>query len=159
MVQEAWAESGLGGETNDPSETETDAGLEKTAGFEYDEKTETREQSDERLVSEIREVGNLPEKACIHLLPTRMNTKKLFFDDVHINSNRDHNVTREQAERWIDNAKISITVWNGMYERYFSSEGAVYVNLVNHSVRTAYPASQYDARIAAIMEVLKGNGY
>ena len=78
----------------------------------------------------------------------------LSFDDAHINKERGHNVTRAQAEEWIQSARVSVTVWNGRYERYFSNAGAAYVDNQQKIIRTAFPAEQYDDKVKAILEVL-----
>ena len=78
----------------------------------------------------------------------------LSFDDVHINKERGHNATRAQAEAWIRSARVSVTVWNGQYERYFSNAGAAYVDTKQKAIRTAFPAEQYDDRVKAMLEVL-----
>ena len=70
---------------------------------------------------------------------------KLDFDDKHINEDRKHNVTEKQAKDFIRKAKISITVWKGKYERYFSEKGAAYVDLETQCIRTAFSENEYDA--------------
>jgi hypothetical protein len=89
-------------------------------------------------------------------LPIDINS--LSFDDVHINLEREHNVTREQAVQWIQEAKISATVWKGRYERYYGMNGTVYVDTVNSLIRTAYSTEQYDDDVKAMMEVILKHG-
>ena len=135
------------------------ARLERTTVFGYDRGVSARGWTVAKLVKEIKAAGNLSDKAYVHLSPVRLNVEELSFDDVHTNSESKHKVTRGQAESWINSSKISVTVWGGMYERYFSADGAVYVNLTAKNIRTAYSASQYDERVKAMMEVLKKYGY
>lgn len=110
------------------------------------------------LIEKIRQAGNLKKTAQIHLNPRQIDIDSLLFDNTHINAERAHNVTQAQAKQWILEAKISVTVWNGQFERYYGENGAVYVNIKNHSIRTAYSQDEYDENIRALMEVIKENG-
>ncbi|HJC73202.1 MAG TPA: hypothetical protein H9698_10495 [Candidatus Ruthenibacterium merdavium] len=67
-------------------------------------------------------------------------------------------VTQAQAKQWILEAKISVTVWNGQFERYYGESGAVYVDIKSHSIRTAYAQDEYDENMRTLMEVIKENG-
>ncbi|UZT82911.1 phage minor capsid protein [Caproicibacterium sp. BJN0003] len=110
------------------------------------------------IKEEIRTAGNLPKTAKIHLIPKPINTGSLSFDDKHINLQRKHDVTREQAIQWVHDAKISVTVWGGKYERYYGVDGTTYVNALESLIRTAYSAKQYDDNTKAILEVILKNG-
>ena len=76
------------------------------------------------------------------------------FDDAHINAEREHRVSEEQAKQYIRNAKISVSVWNGQFERYYGTEGAAYVNTIKHEIRTA----EFDENTTALIEEMKKNG-
>lgn len=106
------------------------------------------------LKEDIRVAGNLAKAAKIHLAPTEIDVATLGFDDKHINGEREHRVTEEQAKQWIRDAKISVTVWNGKYERYYGYDGAVYVDLIESKIRTAYSAMEYDEDTKAMLGVL-----
>jgi hypothetical protein len=110
------------------------------------------------LKEEIRFAGSLPKSAKIHLTPTPVNVKSLSFDERHINAERGHQVTREQAVQWIRDAKISVTVWGGQFERYYGADGTVYINALKNLVRTAYSKEEYDDNTRAILGVLKKYG-
>ena len=99
------------------------------AAQEYKIELENREKHD-KMVSEIKSAGKLPASAKVHIPPQEVDVHSLSFDDAHINAQRGHNVTREQAEAWTQNAKMSATVWGGKYERYYSSDGCAYVGTV-----------------------------
>ena len=68
-------------------------------------------------------------KSKIHIEPTKLDTEKLAFDETHINKEREHKITREEAISFIENVKISITKWSGEFENFYSENGAAYVNL------------------------------
>lgn len=111
------------------------------------------------LKEEIRRAGNLGKAAQIHLHPNRIEVSSFDFDNKHINADRSHEVTREQAEQWIREALISVTVWNGEFERYYGYYGTVYVNLKSKLIRTAYSQDQYSDTVRTLLEVLKNHGY
>ena len=111
------------------------------------------------IVAEFKVAGLIPPNAIVHIPPMAVDTTTLSFDDAHINGERGCNVTREQALNWIREAKISVNVLNGRFERYYSESGASYVDFANNSVRTAYSAEEFDEKTQKLMEVLKENGY
>lgn len=107
------------------------------------------------IKEKIRTAGKLPKTAKIHFPPAPVDMDLLSFDDKHINSERGHEVTREQAIQWIHDAKISVSVWGGRFERYYGTQGTVYVNTLNNLIRTAYAKDEYDDNTRAILEVIK----
>ena len=117
-----------------------------------------KQKKDAIIIEKIREAGNFKKAAEIHLTPTPIDINTLGFDDTHINKERDHSVTKEQAIQWMKDARISVTVWGGQFERYYSFEGAAYVNLEGHYIRTAYQKKQFDENMQAIMEVIEEYG-
>lgn len=107
----------------------------------------------------VKATGAIPKAAAVHLPPRQIDVDSLAFDDAHINGERSHNVTREQAVDWIESAKVSLTVWNGTFERYYTEAGATYVNLKENCIRTAFSKDEYDEKTSTIMEELKKHGY
>lgn len=67
-------------------------------------------------------------------------------------------MTSAQAKEWIKNAKISITVWNQRYERYIGKEGAVYVNLEQNEIRTAFSSDEFEGALPTLIEEMRKNG-
>ncbi|HIZ47241.1 MAG TPA: phage minor capsid protein [Candidatus Gemmiger excrementavium] len=117
-----------------------------------------KEQERAILIERLRNAGNLPKTAQIHLTPTAIDVDSLGFDDEHINRQREHGVTSAQAKEWIKNAKISITVWNQHYERYIGEEGAVYVNLEQNEIRTAFSSDEFEGALPTLIEEMRKNG-
>ena len=72
-----------------------------------------KQQKDAIIIENLRTAAKLPKAAVIHLEPTKINVDALTFDDAHINAEREHRVSEEQAKQYIRNAKISVSVWNG----------------------------------------------
>lgn len=90
--------------------------------------------------------------------PYKIDLSKVTFDDNHINKERNHSVTLEEAKSCIENAKFSETVWKGRFERYYSHDGAVYVNRNNLQIRMAYKPEQFGKTVQKVMEVLTNHG-
>ncbi len=117
-----------------------------------------KQQKDAIIIENLRTAAKLPKAAVIHLEPTKINVDALTFDDAHINAEREHRVSEEQAKQYIRNAKISVSVWNGQFERYYGTEGAAYVNTIKHEIRTAYSRAEFDENSTALIEEMKKNG-
>ncbi len=110
-----------------------------------------------QIIAEIKAAGI---KGHINLHPVIPDVKSLGFDDTHINIERRHNVTREQAEAYIINAKVSISRRSAgrAFENFYSYDGASYVDIEEAVIRTAFASTQFDERTRAMMEVLKKYG-
>ena len=130
---------------------------EKTAS-EFELALENKRRYD-TMVAEIKTAGNIPQNAQIHVPAYSIDPGDYSFDDIHINKERSHGVSREQAETWIKEARISATVWNGRFERYYGAEGAAYVDIIEKQIRTAFSAAEFDDSTKAILEALKKYGY
>ena len=91
-------------------------------------------------------MGNIPKSAVISIPRKGIAVSEFTFDDKHINGERSHFVDRPTAEAWIDTNKISINVWNGNFERYYGTDGAVYVDLETKNIRTAFSAREFDEK-------------
>ena len=123
------------------------------------EKTLAEKQRYDTMVAELKATGAIPKTAVIRLPAQQIDVESLGFDDAHINADRGHHVSEEQAKEYICSAMVSVTVWGGQYARYYSRAGAAYVNNIGRYIRTAYSAEQYDEKTLAFMEVLKKHGY
>jgi hypothetical protein len=110
------------------------------------------------MIERLRTAGELPKAAEIHLTPTPIDVDTLAFDSAHVNQEHERNITEEQAKSWIREAKISVTVWNGHFERYYGQNGAVYVNLHKHFIRTAYAKEDYDTNTKNLIEEMTQSG-
>jgi hypothetical protein len=63
------------------------------------------------------------------------------------------------AIRWIEDSKASITVWNGKFERYYGTNGAVYVDWEEKKIRTSFSGLEFDEKTLKVLEVLEKYGY
>ena len=114
-----------------------------------------RYQTDAIIKKELKDAG-VPGK--VHASPTGLKLNKLKLESQHINDERGHDVSLVEAKRFIKNASFSTTVWNGKYERYYSHEGAAYVNKWENTIRTAYKKTEFDDKTKGFMEVMKKHG-
>lgn len=113
----------------------------------------------DKMVEELHEKKLLPKHCQVHIPPQEVCVKGLSFDDKHINQERKHNVSREMAEIYIQQSKISVTLWRGQYERYYGTNGAVYVDWLNNSIRTAFSGLEFSENTKQLLEVLEKYGY
>ena len=113
----------------------------------------------DKMVEELHEKELIPKHCQVHIPPQEVFVKGLSFDDKHINQERHHNVSREMAELYIQQSRISITLWRGQYERYYSTNGAAYVNWMTNSIRTAFSGLEFSDDTLALLEVLEKYGY
>ena len=100
----------------------------------------------------MKSAGDNKIRGAVHVKPKFMDISNYGFDSNHANEIRRHNVTKEDAERYVDNALVSITRYYGKYECFFSSEGAAYVNVEEKNIRTAFKRNEFDERTAKFIE-------
>lgn len=109
----------------------------------------------DRIIAEIKSTGM---KGKIELYPDRkIDVSGYTFDDAHINGERIHKVTREDAERFIQEADVAVTKWNGRFVNYYGTNGAAFVDTENNNIRTAFRKDEFDDRVKKMREVLKEN--
>ena len=116
----------------------------------------TKVNEDDIIIKEIKQItGRTNAKVeLVYNIPKNINEYK--FDDDHINTEREHGVTKKEAINFINNSKIKMTVWQGRYENYYSSEGATYIDTKDKKIRTAFKKEEYDENTDKMMEVLNG---
>lgn len=108
---------------------------------------------DDKIKTEIKAAGM---KGQIELSPKKkIDVSKYAFDEAHINKEREHNVSRKDAERFMREADVSITRWNGRFVNYYSPDGAVFVDTENENIRTAFRKEEFDERVKKMREVLE----
>lgn len=85
--------------------------------------------------------------------PHKIDVSGFTFDNSHINAEREHGVTRVEAEQFIKESDISLTRWNGRFINYYGPNGATYVDTENNNIRTAFKKEQFDVPTLKIREV------
>lgn len=103
----------------------------------------TKERKDAIFESEIKRILHKPNSV-VHLQKIPIDCDELSIDIIHINKERNHNVTESEAKSFIDNAYFSVSVWDGRFERYYSKLGATYVDMEGKEIRTAFKAKEFD---------------
>lgn len=87
----------------------------------------------------------------------RIDISEYKFDEFHINLERKHNITKEKAQDYINNAEIAYSRWKGEVIVYISKAGCCVVNLKNKIVSTAYSSAEYDDKFKRILEVIEND--
>nr|DAG61733.1 MAG TPA: minor capsid protein [Caudoviricetes sp.] len=108
-----------------------------------------------QIKEEMYKTKAFKKEDVIHMTPSLIDIGRLTFDNNHINVERKHEVTEEQAKQYIKDAYFSVTVWGGLFERYYSENGAAYVNVEKQEIRTSYSRKQYGNRTKKLMEAYK----
>jgi SPP1 gp7 family putative phage head morphogenesis protein len=106
----------------------------------------------------IKSAKNIGIQGKVDVNPKPINLSRYSFDDIHINADRKHNVTREDAEKFMKEAEVSLSKWNGRFINYFSKEGAVYIDTEKKNIRTAYKIDEYDDKTKEFMKVVLNYG-
>ena len=109
----------------------------------------------EEIKSELRDLG---VKGKIKIPPEPIDTSKLSFDDNHVNKEREHEITAEEAKQFIEEANVSFERWGGTFINNYSNAGASYVRKSDNVIRTAYSKEEYTGDAVIIEEVLKKHG-
>ena len=104
------------------------------------------------IKSELKELGF---RGKINLEPSKVDFEKLGFDSEHINDERQHEVTFDEAKGFIRRASFSETVWKGQFERYYSEDGAAYVRTSDAFIRTAFKREEYSDNILKALEIVR----
>ena len=110
---------------------------------------------DDKIKVEIKAAGLKGE---VNFKPEKVDVSGFSFDDFHINGEREHRVAREEAERFIQEADVSLTRWKGRFINYYGPNGAVYVDMENNNIRTAFTKDEYDEKIIKLREVMEKYG-
>lgn len=97
-------------------------------------------------------------KGVVNVEPKAFNLEKYSFDDAHINAQREHNVTREEAEQFMRDALVSITRWNGRFVNFYGEKGAVYIDKEKKVIRTAFKEEEFDEKINNFIKVVLNYG-
>lgn len=103
----------------------------------------------------IEEAGNLNIKGTPIKNIDRIDLREYKFDYNHINNERQHSVTKEMTQNFINSSKAAYSRWNGQVVVYVSEDGCSVVNLKDKIVSTSYKSDEYDDKFKKLMEVLK----
>lgn len=87
--------------------------------------------------------------------PEKLDVSGYTYDTDHINAERAHMVSREEAERFINESDVSLTRWNGRFVNYYGKDGATYVDVENKNIRTSFSSREFDGNTLKIREVVE----
>lgn len=90
----------------------------------------------------------------IDVNPKNIDLKNYSFDEQHINKERKHRASREEAEQFMKDADVSVTRWNGRFVNYYGENGAVYIDTEKKIIKTAFKNREYDDKTNKFMEVV-----
>lgn len=114
------------------------------------------QQKYDKIKSEIKEAGIKGE---VTVNPEKVDVSGYTFDSRHMNAERTHGITRAEAERFIREADISLTRWEGRFVNYYGPNGATYVDMQEHNIRTAFTKEEFDPNTLKIREVMGKYGW
>ena len=114
------------------------------------------------IIEEIKATGIKGQKFTLNPEVDEDFINGLGFDDEHVNNERHHNVTLDEARGFIRKAALEVEKWDGRYKNYYCEHGAVYVNVEDENnmfIRTSFKKGQFSKEVADTIAVLKKHGY
>ena len=86
--------------------------------------------------------------------PPIMDLRRFIFDAAHTQGDKHpHDVTEQEARKFIDEAYFAIHFKSNNSMNYFGKEGAAYVQLGKKKIRTAFKAQEYNPKFQKMIEV------
>lgn len=123
------------------------------SGMKYSEwKEKYVDNSKENVIMKVAKENDI--RGTLVLNPKQLNLNKYDFDEEHINKDREHNVSKEEAIRFIEDAKVSFSRWNGRFMNYYGENGSTYVDVEKKIIKTSFKKDEYDSKIKALLEVI-----
>lgn len=96
-------------------------------------------------------------KGTIHIPPQTVDTKKYIYNDEHINTERQHGISRAEAESYIGQAVVSITQWKGQRIAFYSKDGVTVVDLATDKIVTSWRKDEFDDNVKSIIKEVIGS--
>ncbi|MBQ9487755.1 MAG: minor capsid protein [Selenomonadaceae bacterium] len=88
--------------------------------------------------------------------PPKLDVSKFKFDAEHTQGDKHpHNVTEEEARRFVSNAYFTIVKYNGNSYNYYGREGAAFVRMDLQTIRTAFKSDEYDEKVKKLIGVFE----
>ena len=123
------------------------------SGMKYSEwKEKYVDNSKENVIMKVAKENDI--RGTLVLNPKQLNLNKYDFNEEHINKDREHNVSKEEAIRFIEDAKVSFSRWNGRFMNYYGENGSTYVDVEKKIIKTSFKKDEYDSKIKALLEVI-----
>lgn len=125
------------------------------SGTWYERNIEGKPEMEARYMAAIqkaKETTRMRGEVMIPRVPEHLSEFK--FDNAHMNDDRKHGVTREEAERYVRNALVMVNKKRGIYIDYYGLEGSTYIEGNGDLIRTAFKADEYEPNIYRFLEVI-----
>ncbi len=114
--------------------------------------TLTSAQKNAIIIREIKEKSGIIGK--INITPKNdIDFSNVGFDEQHINADRNHMVTKDEAISFIKIAKFSVIRWNGRFENFVSDEGITYYDTTKHLIKTSFKKDEFNEDYIKALEV------
>lgn len=118
-----------------------------------------RQEARERaIIEEIKGAGVKGQKFTFNPKSDESFINSLSFNDVHINTERNHNVSEKEAKEFIRNARLCIERMNGDALNFYCDDGVAYVRIGENMIRTAFKHEEFTPEVLRLMEVLSKYG-
>lgn len=111
--------------------------------------------SDYRIALKLKERA---VKGTIYIPPQTVDTENYKYNDEHINSERQHGVSRVEAETFIGQAVVSIAQWKGQRIAFYSKDGVTVVDIEKKQIVTSWKKEEFDDNIKSIIKEVIGSG-
>ena len=118
----------------------------------YFEKNPENTKADYKVGKTLKDSGI---KGVPKVNPEKIDVSDYTYDTNHINAERAHMVSREEAESFIKKSAISLTRWHGRFVNYYSKDGAAYVDVENKNIRTAFSSKEFDENTLKIRKAVE----
>lgn len=92
-------------------------------------------------------------KGTIRLSNKNFDLDTFDIDYDHIES-RHCKISVEEMNEFLNESVFSVERWNGKSLNYYSPKGAIYIDPVNHKVKTAFRVEEYDDKTLKLMEAI-----
>ena len=99
----------------------------------------------------VKEAGTLNIKGQPIKRIDRIDLAEYTFRDNHINIDREHMVTKELAQQYVNESVAAYRRWNGDVTVYISPSGATVVNHKDKAISTAYQSDEYDEKFNKLL--------
>ena len=113
-----------------------------------------RQENTVRTKEKLGQILKIANVNNISVPAKKTSTENMSVNMEHI-VNSGHDATAEEAISWVNNAVFSVDAWDGMYTRYFSADGAAYVNNEGNYIKTAYSKKEYTENIKEAIEEIE----
>ncbi len=122
---------------------------------EYKQQNPRSNVADYKIAEKLKEQG---VRGSIHIPSQEIDVSKFSFNDEHINKERNHGVSRIEAEKYIAEAVVSVSRWEGQRVTFYSPQGISVVDTKTKSIVTSWKKDEFDENIEDMIKEVVNNG-